>query len=203
MPLRTDRRTVCFVAVAALCAVLLCPSSVFAWEISKATNGVIVSRSVEDTSTGGINIGRYWGYLGGEDWTDTKPPNWGSSYSASKSYVFDGTEFEALEVPLTSGYRCQLITVSQTGRPARAFALLNDRLNVSLPSTQSVSIGASSTIAVSNLASQTATMSVVGTLPVAVTGIGRMDSEFLTLVGVLCVCTVAAGGGWAFMRWHR
>lgn len=180
-------------AVLALVLFLAVPGSAFAWDIAKASSGVVISRSLDDTLTTGIAVDLYWQYLGGDDWTTTKPPNWAASYGAHKSYVFDGS-FDGIEIPLVPGYRMQGVFVTQ-GSTTRAFAVVNDRLAVSLPSTQTVGVSSMPTVAVSSMPSvavssmpsSLSTVSILSTVPVNVSGIGDMAAEPIVAVTVLSV----------------
>lgn len=196
LPSWTLGRLAAAVAVVWVAAVTLAAHPAFAWEVSKSTNGVIINRGAEDTSTASASIYRYWGYKGGEYWSSGYAYSSAASYDYSDSLVLGISTTEGLELALKPGYRCQLIRITQTGQTDRVFAVLNEPLAVSIENTRPVSVAVSnptSVVAVSSMPSVSlgASVSVDGTLPVAVDSFGPWTGDAWAVVGLLGI--VASG----------
>jgi len=170
------------VVVAALASLLL-PGQAIAWELAKSTNGVIVARSFDDTSSANVVVYRYWDYKGGSEWVwndGGNVPLSTGSYSANNFLALGGA-WGSVEVPLKSGYRCQLLRIVQSGRADELFAVLNEPLAVQ----GAVSVEGTVPVALSGETSMS--ISADSTLPVQVAGVaGVSDRDFgllLILVG--------------------
>jgi len=120
----------------ALCVALLVPGAAHGYDLSKSTNGVMVSRSVEDTNTP-TTLTVYYSYKGGNDYAASPDPWAGGSYNLSKTYALS-TSWDGMEVPLSPGHRVHLIYL---GNPAnKRFLVVNEPLTVSVPGTVTVTV---------------------------------------------------------------
>jgi len=189
-----------FVAIVATiyAALALAPVRAEAWTATKSSNGVVVLREDSDLSTTTVSITLYYDYKGGDTWVSGTPASSAASYQSSILLLNTAASFDVFEVPLVDAYRCQMVAVGQGGQATRYLAVLNDRLRVSLPATQSIVVSDLPSVAVSSMPSLTldSSVSVDGTLPVTVTS---LPEDYL--VGVWFV--VFAVGVGVVVVWRR
>lgn len=163
-------------------AALLCPVSAPAYDLMKSTNGLIVSRSDDDTRSTDVYL--YYDYKGGSDWSNyggSHNPNYVSSYNQSRRFLQLASTGESVEVPLQAGYRCQMLYLAD-GVKTETFAVLNEPLDVS----GVVTISAMPAVSVDG------SVSVDGTMPVSVRSVGSFD--FSAISGLLGVAAFLSGG---------
>lgn len=169
-----------------LCLAVAAPA--FAFEVLKASNGVVVKRSATDTQT--VRVYVMYGYTGGSNWVAGYDPFSPGAYSTYMSFgmagdydyltLVAGAQNDTIEIPAPPS-RCYLVNITTNEASPVAidrFALLSEPLSVSQASTLPVSISSS--------------ISVDGTLPVAVSAIGDIDGGGLVAGAGLLLAGIGA-----------
>lgn len=122
------------VIVAALLAVLALPAVAHGWELSKSSNGVIVSRDASDTPGYYASVVVYYDYKGGDDYSASYSPRVATSYRQNVTYssIFDAFgSIDAVEIPLVPDYRVQFVSVqSSLSSTNKYFVCLNEPIAV-------------------------------------------------------------------------
>lgn len=143
-----------FAVVAAVWAALLFPFSAGAWEVSKSSNGVVLTPSSTD-STGTYDISVRVGYKGGEKYSESYDPalyfsyNYTSSVVGTLTFTYPGTVVvRGIEVPLDDEYRIQRVTVNNVtaGKEDYCFVVVHEPLNVAVVSQPAVVLSGSPTM---------------------------------------------------------
>lgn len=198
----TSARTIRWAAACAMVAcvaALVFPVRAGAFDAMKSTNGFFINREATD-STASASITLYWGYKGGEQsWTTTYLPTYSGSYNYSETWsnLWQG-DTDGIEVPLKPGYMLQQVRISQSGGLVRAFAVINEPLDVSVANTPTVDVR--SQPAVSLVSSS---VSIADTVTASIADIGGADATGLSVLGVTAFAVAAFYGGIAFSRSER
>lgn len=140
------------------------------WELSKSTNGIIITRDLNSTDTTlNANVQVFYDYKWGDkewDVTSGRSPFLAASYNKSKTYPqMYGTSGTAYEIDLPPTHRLQLVIVSWTGA-SRGFAVVNDPMQVTVENTPTVSLASTSSVSIETS----------GTLPVEVETLTGLDA---------------------------
>lgn len=181
---------------------LVASSPVFAWDLSKSTNGVTINKEPSDTSTQTVTVTLFWDYKGGSSWVTSYTPSYTSSYASTKWVCnIDGNDADAIEIDLNpTGGRCQMVQVAQ-GSTYRKFAVLNEPLRVSITPSGTLPVAVSNvpTVAVESMPS---TVSVSGTLPVDVVGSSVFGDRTSIPYGLAVLWLVCGGvlSGYSLIR---
>lgn len=178
------------IAVVAVCvaAAAAFVSPAYGWEMTKATNAVIVVRESQDT-TAAAEIKIYYSYKGGDTWHADYNPLYSSSYNSVLTYpaTFIQANVDAFEVPLVpGGGRVQLVSIAGSGGE---FPVLYEPLNVAIVGTPAVSIDTTAPVLLNGA------IEVTGTPEVAVASVDGLPVGFVR-AGLL-VGAIFSGAGFA------
>lgn len=184
------------VAVCATVALFAFVSVAGAWEVTKSTNGVVINRETSDVTTTTVIIRDYYSYKGGTTWDTAFLPSSTTSYNSSRILYNSANQFEAIEVPLESGYRLHLVQLTISGGTTRSFCVVAEPLQVAVSNVSSVTVVSMPAVALES------SVSVEGTLPVDVASVAGMSSGFLNLVGSSVGLLMGTGAGYVFSRRH-
>lgn len=201
-PLRAGAALV--IVMVSFAALALAPAPVHAtWELSKSTNGIIITRDLNSTDTTlNANVQVFYDYKWGDvewDATSGRSPFLAASYSRSKTYPqMYGTSGTAYEIDLPTSHRLQLVLVSWTGA-SRGFAVVNDPMKVTVENTPTV--GVAGTVAVSGSVEATVSNPTTATGSVEITGTpsvvvrqSRYDNAYLLAAGMVAFASAFVVG---------
>jgi hypothetical protein len=219
----TSTQRAALFASCALLAALVCPVVASAWQVSKSTNGVVVSREWMTDATGTVTAILYYDYKGEpvinpDSWSTTYSVGVASSYRKSCTAIAMNSTTDSVEVGLVPGFRNQLLTLTSNTAPTRGVAVLNDALEVSVIGTPNVDVVGTTvvtgTVSVSQLPTATVSTSgsVVGTVVVSTMPSVSLEAsavlndwQYLGLSGddgrILAVLGVTLVGGALGYRW--
>lgn len=172
------------------------PLSAGAYSLSKSTNGLIIDRESTD-STAAVNVYLHYAYSNESagSWLTTVSVFDTTKFGSTKTLAMVGGDLgDSIEVPLQSGYRFQLIRISNNATIDKRFAILNEPMEVTVENTPTVNIGTQPAVSLSS------SVSVAGTMPVEVASFREIPDGFLSSAAGMGVVALGAMAGFFTAR---